>query len=77
MLRIDHDTIDLSAVAVADPALLRELAAAAASGARYLRGASPELYKALHVAGLATQFERVSDGNTDEHRGPQMNTEAR
>lgn len=58
MLTIDHDTIDLDGVTAVDPALLREIQAAAAAGARYLRGASPEVYKALHVAGVATRFER-------------------
>jgi hypothetical protein len=58
MLRIDQDTVDLSGVAAVDPELLRELQAAAAQGARYLRGASPEVYKALHVAGVAARFER-------------------
>jgi hypothetical protein len=58
MLRIDHDTVDLSDVAAVDPALLRELQAAADAGARYLRGVSPEVYKALHVAGVAGRFER-------------------
>ena len=58
MLTIVHDTIDLTGVAAVDPALLREIQAAAASGARYLRGATPEVYKALHVAGLAARFER-------------------
>lgn len=58
MLTIDQDTIDLSGVAAVDPALLREIQAAAAAGARYLRGASPEVYKALHVAGVAARFER-------------------
>ncbi|HSP95731.1 MAG TPA: hypothetical protein VL049_00620 [Candidatus Dormibacteraeota bacterium] len=59
MLRIDEETIDLSGVTAADPALLRALEAAAANGARYLRGASPEVYKALHVAGIAGKFQRV------------------
>jgi len=59
MLRIDGDTIDLSGDATVDPALLRELLAAAERGVRYLRGASPEVYKALHVAGVAGRFERV------------------
>ena len=58
MLKIDQDTIDLAGVAAVDPALLREIQAAAAAGARYLRGASPEVYKALHVAGVAARFER-------------------
>jgi anti-anti-sigma regulatory factor len=60
MLRIEGETVDLSGVAAVDPALLRALQAAAAAGARYLRGASPEVYKALHVAGMAGQFERVA-----------------
>ncbi|MFN8642275.1 MAG: hypothetical protein U0802_11690 [Candidatus Binatia bacterium] len=58
MLKIDHDTIDLSGVATVDPELLREIQAAAANGARYVRGAAPEVYKALHVAGVAAKFER-------------------
>ena len=58
MLKIDQDTIDLSGVAAVDPALLREIQAAAAAGARYLHGASPEVYKALHVSGVAARFER-------------------
>ena len=58
MLKIDQDTIDLAGVAAVDPALLREIQAAAAAGARYLRGASPEVYNALHVAGVAARFER-------------------
>lgn len=58
MLTIDHDTIDLTGVAAVDPDLLRELQAAAVAGVRYLRGASPEVYKALHVAGVAARFER-------------------
>lgn len=59
MLHIENDTVDLGAVTAADPALLQALAAAAANGARFLRGVSPEVYKALHVAGLATRFERL------------------
>jgi anti-anti-sigma regulatory factor len=53
--------IDLHAVARADPALLRQLGAAARAAERQilLTGASPEVYKALHVAGLARSFRRV------------------
>jgi len=58
MLKIDNDTIDLSGVAAVDPEMLRELLAAAANGVRYVRGATPEVYKALHVAGVASRFER-------------------
>ena len=58
MLRVDGETIDLSGVAVVDPALLREIEAAVAAGARYVRGVVPEVYKALHVAGVAGKLQR-------------------
>ena len=55
--------IDLRTVGVADPQLLRDLsavadAARAAERQVVLVGAGPEVYKALHVAGLATAFQR-------------------
>jgi hypothetical protein len=58
VLHVDGDTIDLRGVAVADPALLREIEAAVAAGARYVRGVVPEVWKALHVAGVAGKLER-------------------
>jgi anti-anti-sigma regulatory factor len=56
--------IDLRTVTVADPALLRTLsaiadAARAAERQVCLIGARPEVYKALHVAGLAAAFRRL------------------
>ena len=56
--------VDLQAVSVADPALLRALsvvadAARAAERQVGLVGARPEVYKALHVAGLAAAFRRL------------------
>jgi len=56
--------VDLQAVTVADPALLRALstvadAARAAERQVCLTGARPEVYKALHVAGLAAAFRRL------------------
>jgi len=56
--------IDLRTVDRAGPALLRNLkavadAARAAQRQVLLVGARPEVYKALHVAGLATAFRRV------------------
>ena len=58
MLRVDGETIDLSGVAVVDPALLREIESAVPAGARYVRGVVPEVYKALHVAGVAGKLQR-------------------
>lgn len=58
----DEDlTIDLGRIAVIDPPLLRALRALAARGrpgSVALTGATPEVYKALHVAGVAGLFRR-------------------
>ena len=56
--------VDLRAVSRADPALLGTLsaiadAARAAERQVCLAGAHPEVYKALHVAGLAAAFRRI------------------
>jgi len=56
--------IDLQGVRAADPALLRTLSAIADAGRAADRqvclvGVRPEVYKALHVAGLAAAFRRL------------------
>jgi anti-anti-sigma regulatory factor len=55
--------VDLRSAA-AEPALLRTLRdiadqARAADRAVFLAGVTPQVYKALHVAGLATAFHRT------------------
>lgn len=56
--------VDLHRVTAADPALLRTLRGIAdqvraADRLVFLAGAAPQVYKALHVAGLATAFRRM------------------
>ncbi len=56
--------IDLSALPVIDVATLRglaELVSRGDAGRVGLRGATPEVYKALHVAGLARHFRRIEN----------------
>lgn len=56
----DEVLIDLRRVAAVDPPLLRALRAVAAETRGVtLTGATPEVYKALHVAGVAPLFRRV------------------